>query len=125
MATIGFIGLGRMGRPMSTNLCRKGFKLLVHDINMEAVRELEKVDARAAMQIEMAAACDIIVTMLPNSEIVRDVVTGILPHVRSGSLIMDMSTIDPLVTDHLAGECAKRGVEFVDAPVGRLASHAD
>lgn len=82
--TIGFIGLGRMGRPMSTNLCRKGFKLLVHDINVEAVRELEKVDARAATPIEMAATCDIIVTMLPNSEIVRNVVLGILPQVRSG-----------------------------------------
>ena len=125
MSTIGFIGLGRMGRPMSTNLCRKGFKLLVHDVNMEAVRELEKVDARAATPIEMAAGCDIIVTMLPNSEIVRDVVLGILPQVRSGSLIMDMSTIDPLVTDRLAEECARKGVEFVDAPVGRLASHAD
>jgi 4-hydroxybutyrate dehydrogenase/sulfolactaldehyde 3-reductase len=110
---------------MSANLCRKGFKLLVHDINMEAVRELEKVGARAATPIEMAAACDIIITMLPNSEIVRDVILGILPQVRSGSLIMDMSTIDPLVTDHLADECAKKGVEFVDAPVGRLASHAD
>ena len=72
MSTIGFIGLGRMGRPMSTNLCRKGFKLLVHDVNMEAVRELEKVEARAATPIEMAAGCDIIVTMLPNSEIVRE-----------------------------------------------------
>ena len=125
MANIGFIGLGRMGRPMSTNLSRKGFKLRVHDINMEAVRDLEKVDARAATPIEMAATCDIIVTMLPNSEIVRNVVLGILPHVRSGSLIMDMSTIDPLVTDQLAEECGKKGVEFVDAPVGRLASHAD
>jgi 4-hydroxybutyrate dehydrogenase/sulfolactaldehyde 3-reductase len=63
--------------------------------------------------------------MLPNSQIVQDVVLGLLPHVRRGSLIMDMSTIDPLVTDRIAAEAAKKSVEFVDAPVGRLASHAD
>src|SRR5690349_2319132 len=122
---VGFIGLGRMGRPMSSNLCRKGFNLLVHDINLDAVRELEKVNARAVTPNELAAAGDIIITMLPNSQTVQDVVLGILPYVRRGSLIMDMSTIDPLVTDRLASEAAKRGVEFVDAPVGRLASHAD
>ena len=122
---LGIIGLGRMGRPMSSNLCRKGFNLLVHDINLDAVRELEKLKARGATPNELAAAGDIIITMLPNSQTVQDVVLGILPYVRRGSLIMDMSTIDPLVTDRLASEAAKRGVEFVDAPVGRLASHAD
>jgi 4-hydroxybutyrate dehydrogenase/sulfolactaldehyde 3-reductase len=110
---------------MSSNLCRKGFQLAVHDINLDAVRELEKLNARAATPNEVAASCDIIVTMLPNSQIVQDVVLGILPHVRRGSLIMDMSTIDPLVTDRMAAEAAKKGIEFVDAPVGRLASHAD
>jgi 4-hydroxybutyrate dehydrogenase/sulfolactaldehyde 3-reductase len=114
-----------MGKPMSSNLCRKGFQLFVHDINLDAVRDLEKHNARAATPNELASASDIVVTMLPNSQIVQEVVVGILPHVRRGSLIMDMSTIDPLVTDHLAAEAAKRGVEFVDAPVGRLASHAD
>jgi len=125
MSVVGFIGLGRMGKPMSSNLCRKGFELAVHDINSDAVRDLEKLKARAAAPNEIAATCDVIVTMLPNSQIVQEVVLGILPQVRPGSLIMDMSTIDPLVTDRLAAEAAKRGVEFVDAPVGRLASHAD
>src|SRR5215831_19930365 len=122
---VGFIGLGRMGKPMSSNLCRKGFQLVVHDINLEAVHDLEQLKARAATPNELAAASDIIITMLPNSQIVKDVLLGLLPHVRRGSLIMDMSTIDPLVTDFLAAEAAKKGVEFVDAPVGRLASHAD
>lgn len=122
---VGFIGLGRMGRPMSSNLCRKGFQLAVHDINLDAVRELECLKARAATPNEIASECDIIVTMLPNSQVVQEVVLGILPHVRRGALIMDMSTIDPQVTDRLAIEASKRGVEFVDAPVGRLASHAD
>jgi len=122
---VGFIGLGRMGKPMSSNLCRKGFQLFVHDINLEAVRDLEALKARGATPNELAAASDIIITMLPNSEIVENVVLGVLPHVRRGALIMDMSTIDPLVTDRLAAEAAKRDVAFVDAPVGRLASHAD
>src|ERR1041385_4243267 len=122
---IGFIGLGRMGRPMSSNLVKKGFDLIVYDINLDAVQDLQRLQARSGTPDELAAASDIIVIMLPNSQIVRDVVLGILPHVRRGSLIMDMSTIDPLVTDFLAAEAAKKGVEFVDAPVGRLASHAD
>jgi 4-hydroxybutyrate dehydrogenase / sulfolactaldehyde 3-reductase len=125
MASVGFIGLGRMGRPMSSNLCGKGFQLAVHDINLNAVRDLEKAGARASTPIEIAAACDIIITMLPNSHIVETVVMDILPHVHRGALIMDMSTIDPAVTDRLAAEAAKKGIEFVDAPVGRLASHAD
>jgi 4-hydroxybutyrate dehydrogenase/sulfolactaldehyde 3-reductase len=110
---------------MSSNLCKKGFHLLVHDINLNAVRDLEKLNARTATPNELTAASDIIITMLPNSQIVHDVVLGILPQARKGSLIMDMSTIDPHVTDLLAAEATKRGVEFVDAPVGRLASHAD
>lgn len=122
---IGFIGLGRMGRPMSSNLCRKGFELAVHDINPDAVRDLQSLKARASGPAEMASTCDIIVTMLPNSQVVRDVALAVLPLMKPGSLLMDMSTIDPLVTDQLAAEAAAKGVEFVDAPVGRLASHAD
>src|SRR5215510_10343100 len=107
---IGFIGLGRMGRPMSSNLCRKGFKLLVNDINPEAVRALAKLDARAAGLSEIAANCYIIGTMLPDSQIVQDVVLALLPDVRARSVIMDMSTIDPLVTDRLAAKAAEKGV---------------
>jgi 4-hydroxybutyrate dehydrogenase/sulfolactaldehyde 3-reductase len=114
-----------MGKPMSSNLCRKGFRLVVHDINIEAVRDLEQLNARAGTLNEIAAACDIVITMLPNSQIVQEVVTALLPNLKRGSLIMDMSTIDPIVTDRLAAEAAARGIEFVDAPVGRLASHAD
>ncbi len=126
---IGFIGLGRMGRPMASNLCRKGFRLVVHDIDPAPVRALELLQARAAADAaEVAAASDIVVTMLPNSAIVEQTVAGsggILAHARPGALVMDMSTIDPLVTDRLAEAARGRGVAFVDAPVGRLASHAD
>ncbi|MBC7577897.1 MAG: NAD-binding protein [Tardiphaga sp.] len=128
MEKIGFIGLGRMGRPMASNLCRKGFRLSVNDINPEAVAELELLQASPATIAEIAQRSDIIVTMLPNSSIVDQVVSqadGILAHAKPGSLILDMSTIDPDTTDRLAKAAAVKGVAFVDAPVGRLASHAD
>ena len=129
MEMIGFIGLGRMGRPMASNLCRKGFRLAVHDINRDAVAELELLQARGAASVaEVARASAIIVTMLPNSAIVAAVVAGpdgILAHAKAGSLVMDMSTVSPEVTDDLARRAADKGIGFVDAPVGRLASHAD
>jgi 4-hydroxybutyrate dehydrogenase/sulfolactaldehyde 3-reductase len=129
MARIGFIGLGRMGRPMASNLCRKGFPLIVHDVDPAPVRELELLQARAAADVaQVAAESDIIVTMLPNSPIVEQVVAGrdgVLAHASSGALVMDMSTVDPLVTDRLAATARAGGLAFVDAPVGRLASHAD
>src|SRR5262249_54224579 len=128
-STVGFVGLGRMGRPMASNLCRKGFSLVVHDVNPAPVRDLVALNAREARGYdEVAAASDIIFTMLPNSAIVADVIAGpggLLAHAKRGSLIVDMSTIDPLVTDRLNAAAAERGVSFIDAPVGRLASHAD
>eukprot|EP01035_Chromulina_nebulosa_P016125 gene16125-biopygen13740 len=82
----------------------------------------------AATVAEVAEKSDIIVTMLPNSAVVDDVISradGILANARPGSLILDMSTIDPGSTERLAKAAAAKGIGFVDAPVGRLASHAD
>lgn len=127
--TVGFIGLGRMGRPMASNLCRKGFDLVVHDVNPSPVRDLVALTARAASGTpDVAASSDVVMTMLPNSAIVEETVIGaggVLAHAKAGTLIVDMSTIDPLVTDRLAQAAIERGCSFVDAPVGRLASHAD
>jgi len=118
-----------MGRPMASNLCRKGFRLVVHDVNPAPVRELELLQARAAGTVaEVAGASDIIVTMLPNPAVVEQVVagpSGVLAHAKRGSLVMDMSTVDPLTTDRLVAAARAKGLAFVDAPVGRLASHAD
>jgi 4-hydroxybutyrate dehydrogenase / sulfolactaldehyde 3-reductase len=129
MDRVGFVGLGRMGRPMASNLCRKGFRLIVHDVNREAVAELEFLQATGAESVaEVAEKSGIIVTMLPNSAVVEQVVTGpggIVAHARPGSLIMDMSTVSPQTTDALAAQAVEKGIAFVDAPVGRLASHAD
>ncbi|HVZ00610.1 MAG TPA: NAD(P)-binding domain-containing protein [Dongiaceae bacterium] len=129
MDMIGFIGLGRMGRPMASNLCRKGFRLVVHDVNRQAVQELESLQARgAANAAQVAAEGSVIVTMLPNSAIVSEVVAGrdgVIENAKPGSLIMDMSTVSPETTDAVAKKAAAKGIAFVDAPVGRLAEHAD
>lgn len=129
MEQIGFIGLGRMGRPMASNLCRKGFRVAAHDVNPAAVADLELLQARGATSVaDATAGAGIIVTMLPTPAVVRDVVAGpdgILAHARQGALILDMSTIDPETTDTLAAQAQARGMTFVDAPVGRLAAHAE
>lgn len=129
MPTVGFIGLGKMGKGMASNLCRKGFDLIVFDINAAAVKDLVDLGARAAGSVgEASNNVDVVVTMLPNSEIVLETVNGpggVLANARPGTTVMDMSTVRPEATDCLAEEAKKRGMSFVDAPVGRLASHAD
>ena len=129
MERIGFVGLGRMGRPMAANLARKGFPLAAYDINPAAVRALKEVGAQPANGVPgLVEGSDVIVTMLPSGTEVEAVAAGpdgIFAHARPGQLVMDMSTIEPRITDRLAAEAARRGLGFVDAPVGRLASHAD
>ena len=127
MNNIGFIGLGNMGRPMASNLCRKGHQLIVFDIDVERVSAVASVGADAAPGIEaIVEHADIIFTMLPTTGSVEDVIGGhVIPHGRAGQTIVDMSTIDPHVTDGLAAAAAAKGIGFVDAPVGRLASHAE
>ena len=128
MPTIGFIGLGTMGGPMAGNLCRKGSSLVVFDVVPERMRTVEALGARAAADVVgVAAESDVVFTMLPASADVVEVVggpNGLIARGRKGSLIVDMSTIDPLVTDRLAMGAAACGIAFADAPVGRLASHA-
>lgn len=129
MTTIGFIGLGRMGRPMAANLQRKGFSLVVHDINPEPIRVLEELGARAGNGAAgVAQASDVVVTMLPASPEVEATVLGpdgVLANAKPGAIVLDMSTVEPRTTDLIAREAAARGMSVVDAPVGRLAQHAD
>jgi len=129
MDTVGFIGLGNMGRPMASNLVRKGTPLVVFDIEPDPMRALQALGARVAAGVaDVAAATDVVFTMLPTSSTVEDVVAGpggLLSALRPGAVVVDMSTIDPLVTDRLAAAAAGLGIGFVDAPVGRLASHAE
>ncbi len=125
---IGFIGLGRMGKSMAANLQKKGFALQVTDLNPAAVAELVALGAEAASVTDIARNCSIVITMLPSSVEVEHVALdadGIFAHAKPGTILMDMSTIDPLATDKLAKLAAAKGMSVVDAPVGRLAEHAD
>ncbi len=129
MATTGFIGLGRMGRPMASNLQKKGHGLVVYDIVAEPVAELVALGAKAAGSVaEVARLSDIVITMLPSGVEVEQTLLGpdgVIANAKRGTLLMDMSTVDPLTTDKLAAKALEAGMTLVDAPVGRLASHAD
>jgi len=119
--TIGFIGLGIMGRPMSLNLLKAGYPLVVHSRSPAPVDAVVSQGAtRASSPREVAAASDIVITMLPDSPDVERVVSGengVLEGIRPGALIIDMSTISPVVAKRLAAEAEKRGATMLDAPV--------
>lgn len=129
MSKIGFIGLGRMGRPMAINLVKKGFIVTVCDIHPAGVDAAVAAGATRAATVKQAVeGADIIVTMLPSSVEVEQVANapdGIFATAKKGALFMDMSTIDPLATDRLNAAAQAHGLTMVDAPVGRLAEHAD
>jgi 4-hydroxybutyrate dehydrogenase/sulfolactaldehyde 3-reductase len=126
---IGFIGLGAMGRGMAANCVKKGFKLVVHDVRPEPVKALVAVGAEAAKDLaDLARRCRTIVTVLPAGKEVNELVMGaggIFDHAAPGTLVMDLSTIDPATTDKLHAEAKRRGFRAVDAPIGRLAWHAE
>lgn len=127
--TIGFIGLGAMGRGMAANCVKKGFDLVVCDVNPEPVAALVKLGAKSAKTpAEVAKSATIVITVLPTGKEVDAVVMGpggLFDTLPSGALVMDLSTIDPETTDRLHAEGQKRGIRTVDAPIGRLAWHAD
>ncbi len=118
---IGFIGLGIMGKPMAKNLIKAGHKLVVYDIVAAAAEEVAAAGAeRGASSKDAAARTDVIVTMLPDGPEVEQAVlgpAGALEGARAGAIIVDMSSISPLVSQKVAAACAARGVEFMDAPV--------
>lgn len=118
---IGFIGLGIMGKPMSKNLIKAGHKLVVCDHNKENVKEIEKFGASTAENgSEVAKECDLIITMLPNSPHVKSVVMGeggILESAKSGTILVDMSSIAPLAAQEISKACEEKGVEMLDSPV--------
>jgi 2-hydroxy-3-oxopropionate reductase len=119
--TIGFIGLGIMGRPMSKRLMEAGYSLVVHDINREPVNELVSVGAREAWSPkEVAVQSDVIITMLPDSpdvELVALGPNGVMEGIRPGSIYIDMSTISPTVAVKMAEAGKEKGVNVLDAPV--------
>lgn len=119
--TVGFIGLGIMGRPMAKNLIEAGYDLVVHNRSPEKAEELASEGATAAgSPREVAEGSDVIITMLPDSPQVEEVLAGnegVFEGVSEGALIVDMSTISPVVTEELAKRAGARGASMLDAPV--------
>lgn len=118
---IGFVGLGIMGKPMSKNLIKAGYELIVFDINKIAVDELAKMGAQSGTSgRDVASKSDIVITMLPNSPHVKEAVLGeegILKGLKKGSILIDMSSIAPKASKEIEKECAEKGVKMLDAPV--------
>ncbi len=120
---IGFIGLGIMGKPMVRNLVKAGYDVVVHNRSQAAVDELttesDKVTAGGS-PAGVAAAASVVITMLPDSPDVRDVVfgaDGLAESMQSGGLLVDMSTIAPATSIEVHDALAERGVGALDAPV--------
>jgi 2-hydroxy-3-oxopropionate reductase len=118
---VGFVGLGIMGKPMATNLMDAGYKLTVHNRSPEKALELGEAGATVAKSPkEVAQNADIIITMLPDSPQVSEVVAGeggVLEGITEGSLVIDMSTISPVVTEELSEAIKEKGASMLDAPV--------
>ena len=119
---VGFIGLGVMGRPMARNLLKAGYELTVYNRSHNAaVDELAAAGAAVGTSCaDVAARSDVVVTMVPNSPHVREVLfgaNGVADAGKAGLDIIDMSSIAPLASRELAEECARRGMHMMDAPV--------
>jgi 2-hydroxy-3-oxopropionate reductase len=117
--TVGFIGLGIMGKPMAENLIEAGYDLVAYNRTREKAEELDGATV-ADTPREVAEQSDIIITMLPDSPQVEEVLVGedgVLEGVEDGDLIVDMSTISPIVTEELSEKAKEQGASMLDAPV--------
>ncbi|MDH7489009.1 MAG: 2-hydroxy-3-oxopropionate reductase [Anaerolineae bacterium] len=119
--TIGFIGLGIMGKPMARNLMRAGYPLIAYNRSRAPMDELAAEGAMlGASPADVAARADIVILMLPDSPDVEQVVfgpNGVAEGIRAGSLLIDMSSISPVTAVKVAEELGKKGVKVLDAPV--------
>lgn len=118
---VGVVGLGIMGKPMARNLMKAGFSLTVYNRTRARMDEVVNWGARGANSpAEVAAASDVVITMVSDSPDVRQVILGpggIIEGARPGSVVIDMSTISPKVTREISAALAERGVAMLDAPV--------
>lgn len=118
---IAFLGLGNMGEPMVANLAAAGFKLSVYDISPEVVERVAAItDVAPVVNRAGLAGAEILILMLPNGDIVRDILLGkdgIANNLAEGAIIIDMSSSTPTGTEELSQDLANRGIRMVDAPV--------
>lgn len=128
---VGFIGLGVMGDPMSTNIARSGlFDFALYDLDVAKATELaDRIGARAVPESAALADRDVIVLMLPTSAIVRSVLVtadgGLTIPLRPGAVVVDMSSSDPTETEATGAVLAEYGVHLVDAPVSGARERAE
>lgn len=119
--TIGFIGLGIMGKPMAKNLLKAGYEVVVYDRKEASIAELVACGAKgASCNRELAAQSDVVITMVPNSPHVREAVlgkNGVVEGAKPGTVLIDMSSIDPTESKAICAEIEKYGMEMLDAPV--------
>jgi len=118
---IGFVGLGIMGKPMAKNLIKQGYSLTVYDLNAEAVAEVVQAGAAQGDSPKAVAnVSDVIITMLPNNAIVKSVLLGedgVIHGAKTGAVVVDMSSISPVVAKEVASALAEQGIQMLDAPV--------
>jgi 3-hydroxyisobutyrate dehydrogenase len=123
LPNLGFVGLGIMGAPMATHLARAGYPLTVYDIDAVATSALASAQPRVAVAgslRELASDAQIVITMLPDGHVVREVVTGpggLAETLAAGSLLIDTSSAQPWLTRETAAVLDSVGVGMVDAPV--------
>ncbi len=121
MERIGFIGLGVMGKPMARNLRKAGYPLVVYNRSRPPMEELAAEGAEmASSPREVAQRSDVVITMLPDTPDVEQVLAGpdgVFAGGRPGLIVIDMSTIDPIAARRLAAQAAARGITMLDAPV--------
>ena len=118
---LGFIGLGKMGKPMTRNLLRAGYEVTIHNRSRAVVEELSGEGARPATSPrEVAAAADLVLTCLPTPATVEEVYLGedgLIPAAREGQILVDCSTVGPALSRQLYAAAQERGAGFLDAPV--------
>jgi 3-hydroxyisobutyrate dehydrogenase len=119
--SVGFIGVGMMGTPMMKNLVGAGYRVIAYDIDPEALRRAEGGGAEAASSLkEVAERCDPIITILPTSDDVEEVVLGpggVMEHGRERQVLIDMTTAHPSSTKKITEALAEEGMRMLDAPV--------
>ena len=117
---IGFIGLGIMGKPMAKNLCKAGYSLMVNDHHEENIKELVDAGAERGTLKQIGESCDVVMTMLPNSPQVMEVMLGdegVASYMREGACFIDMSSINPVDSKYIGEVLKEKNIYMLDAPV--------
>jgi 3-hydroxyisobutyrate dehydrogenase-like beta-hydroxyacid dehydrogenase len=120
-STLGFVGVGYMGRPIARRLLESGFKLIAYDLQRSKAEQLLPFGGRVAESVaELSGNCNVVLSCLPSDQAVLDIYSGpdsLIGNARSGSLIIDMSTVDPETSQQLARLGSERGVEVLDVTI--------